>query len=347
MDAAIITGITGQLSYYLVESLSIQNIPIFGIKRRTSRNNTSHLQKWITNGQLQIIEGDVSDPFSARSFINKVLNKYQNITIFNTAAQSHVHTSFEQPQYTFDVNFGGVLNILEIMKEYPDRIRLVQCSTSEMYGDNYDMKITSPALFEQAQLDIVYNKYQNENTKFSPMSPYAVSKVAAHQLINNYRKAYNLHASCAIMFNYESKMRSDEFLTQKVCRFVKDLYSSKMLKMNFNKKLKLGNLYSYRDFTFAGDTANAVILMSQQPKPDDYVICSGNTIMIQDFVKKAFEFVGEDYTKWVEIDQEYIRPSEVDYLRGDNAKITQLGWSITLDVDGIIKHMVQNAAPRV
>jgi GDPmannose 4,6-dehydratase len=271
--------------------------------------------------------------------LTKAAEQYDEVIILNAAAQSHVHTSFEQPKYTFDVNFGGILNILEVMKENPSKYRLVQCSTSEMYGDNYDME------FDKDGNEV---KFQDEYTKFSPMSPYAVSKVAAHQLINNYRKAYGLHASCAIMFNYESFMRGDEFLTQKVCTYVKYIQGCKMLRVNPSYKLQLGNLNSYRDFTFAGDTAHGVILMAMAERADDYVICSSNSIKIESFVDLAFKSIGENYKHFVEINQSLIRPSEVDYLNGRANKIIgALGWSRTMDINSIIKHMVQHARPPV
>ena len=376
MKLAIVTGVCGQLGYYLVELLSLKGIKVVGVKRRTSRNDYKHLQKFIDGGNLTIEEGDVSDPFSVAHIMKKYAVLYDDITIFNTAAQSHVHTSFEQPKYTFDVNFGGVLNILEVMKDFPLTFKLIQCSTSEMFGDNYSVResifaeATVPFLPATDGIKISYeeprgirkdgiifdeeacknnpNKFQDEHTAFSPMSPYAVSKVAAHQLINNYRKAFGLNASCAIMFNYESPMRGDEFLTQKVCKYVWKVREAKLCGLNLPKKLQLGNLDSYRDFTFAGDTANAVLLMVQQEKPDDYVICSGETVQIREFVKRAFAYIGEDWERHVEINQSLVRPSEVDYLRGkaDKAKKV-LGWYRTMNLDTIIKTMVDKAYARV
>jgi GDPmannose 4,6-dehydratase len=336
MKVAIITGILGQAGRVMTELLATKDYKVIGVRRRSSRFEIGSLKKFVDNGILTIVEGDVSDPFSMDHIISKVVNDYNSpnhlydIELFNYAAQSHVHTSFDQPKYTFDVTFGGVLNILEVMRKYPERIKLIQASSSEMFGSNYDTKYDN-------------FKYQNEMTRFTPQSPYAIAKAAAHNLVLNYRNAYKLHASSAIMFNYESKYRGPEFLTQKVCQYVAKLRDdlSYGLKPNQLQKLKLGNLDSYRDFTYAGDTMYACWLMAQQEAPDDYVICSGTTYQIEYFVDRAFKSIGQNWKEWVEIDKSLFRPSEVDYLCGDCSKArSKLKWHRTFDLDAIIKQMV-------
>jgi len=345
---ALITGVNGQDGSYLAELLLLKGYKVLGMKRRTSSDNLWRLKGVINNPDFQLVEGDVTDYFSVDKTIYKAYSllgggSYHHdnapvLEIYNLAAQSHVHTSFEQPGYTFDVNYKGVLNILEASRLFPNIVRIYQASTSEMFGDNYTTLYTD-------HLEPVINKYQDERTSFSPMSPYAVAKTAAHYLVNNYRKAYGIHASCGILFNHEGPRRGDEFLTQKVCKYVAKLHNGGKNKIG---KLKLGNLDSYRDFGFAGDYVQAMWLMLQQDKPDDYVIATGETTKIEDFVRKAFEYIGEDYMKWVDIDDSLKRPSEVDYLKGDASKANLvLGWHRTVNLDTLIRMMITSAYERL
>jgi GDPmannose 4,6-dehydratase len=212
-----------------------------------------------------------------------------------------------------------------------------------MFGDNFDVYKDEDDKYSGVQV-------QRENTPFSPMSPYAVAKTAAHQLVNNYRKAYGLHASCGILFNHEGPRRGEEFLTQKVCNYVARLKKHMEIphpiipERPAFPKLKLGNLESFRDFGFAGDYVKAMHLMLQQETPDDYVIATGETTQIKMYVAKAFDYIGELWTRWVDIDKNLVRPSEVDYLLGDARKAKEkLGWAPTVDLDGLIKMTVDDA----
>ncbi len=352
--AALVSGFPGQDSKHLIPLLLNKGYFVKALKRRTSGNNVPDLE-WVRHKNFQYIEGDVTDFFSVNSCIKDLMLTFDSLEIYNLAAQSHVHTSFAQPKYTFDVNFNGVLNLLESIRPYKDQIKFYQASTSEMFGDNYSENKTLSHYLEikaetgdsincnGSETVEVIQRYQNENTPFSPMSPYAVAKVAAHHLVNNYRKAYGLHASCGILFNHEGEYRGEMFLTQKVCKYVAELKYAKK-----NRKLKLGNLDSYRDFGYAADYVEAMWLMLQEEKPDDYVIATGNTYQIRDFVKKAFAYIGEDWQKWVEIDESLKRPSEVDFLKGDASKAKKvLGWESKVGIDELIKIMIDYQYARI
>lgn len=351
MKTALITGVNGQDGAHLSELLLSKDYIVYGLKRRSSSNNLWRLKNVINNRNFKLIEGDVADTHSMQHHISKIVeNASEIVEIYNLAAQSHVHTSFDQPGYTFDVNFKGVLNILETLRLYKDFVRFYQASTSEMFGDNASLSwtelgqrtypSTKYAKFDDLQKSCLF---QNEKTTFSPMSPYAVAKTAAHHLVNNYRKAYGLHASCGILFNHEGEYRGEEFLTQKVCRYVAHLQPSVFSNTQQIPKLKLGNLDSYRDFGYASDYVKAMWLMLQQDSPDDYVIATGKTTQIREFVKKAFDHIGLNWQDWVECDESLKRPSEVDYLLGkaDKAK-EKLGWTHTVEVDELVKIMVDS-----
>lgn len=343
MKTAIITGATGQDGYYLTKFLLLRDYRVIGIKRRTSSNAPTRLEQFFRNARFSLVEGDVSDYFSMANIIKPILESPISVTsgpveIYNLAAQSHVHTSFEQPAYTFKVNYEGVLNILEICRPYKDRVRIYQASTSEMFGDNYDRTVANPELHEQGDWDLIWPRYQDEKTAFSPMSPYAVSKAAAHYLVNNYRKAYGLHASCGILFNHESPERGDQFVTQKICKYVAALKYNKNRPLQ--NRLKLGNLYASRDWGHASDYVRAMWLMLQQDKPDDYVVATGVTHTIVQFLDIAFSHIGEDWHKHVDIDQSFIRPSEVPYLCGNPRKIQNIGWMSTYNLSDLIQEMI-------
>jgi GDPmannose 4,6-dehydratase len=349
MKTAIITGATGQDGYYLTKFLLLKGYRVVGIKRRTSSNAPTRLEEFFRNARFSLVEGDVSDYFSMANIIKPILESPVCITsgpveIYNLAAQSHVHTSFEQPAYTFKVNYEGVLNILEICRPYKDRVRIYQASTSEMFGDNYNFEPIN-AYVEGS----FSGKYQDENTSFSPMSPYAVSKAAAHYLVNNYRKAYGLHANCGILFNHESPQRGDQFVTQKICKYVAQLQYTKSFTTprEMKNKLKLGNLQASRDWGHASDYVKAMWLMLQQNKPDDYVVATGITHTIEQFLDKAFKLINEDWHNHVEIDQSFVRPSEVPYLCGNPRKIQNLGWTTTYTLDDMIREMVVRNHARI
>lgn len=369
----LVIGCPGQDSIHLIKLLLDKNYSVVGVKRRTSTNNTARLEQFFNNSRFQLVEGDITDLFSMSSIIKDCLTTHDELEIYILAAQSHVGTSFKQPKYTMDVNYGGVLNVLEASRPWKNSIKIYFAATSEMFGDNYSTsydELVSVKLVTFAESNKVtpncegikklseilsnnvggtYNlewgppiktesqKYQDENTPFSPMSPYAVSKVAAFNLCNNYRKAYNMFICSGILFNHEGEYRGEEFLTQKVCKYVAEVKTGKR-----KDKLKLGNLFSYRDFGYAGDYVKAMWLMLQQNKPDDYVIATGETWQIEDFVDKAFKYVRLDWKEYVEIDQSLIRPSEVDYLKGNASKAKKiLNWEPTVKLDELISIMIE------
>ena len=319
---ALITGITGQDGAYLTEFLLAKGYEVHGIVRRTSlinRDRIDHLyhDPHLPGANLTLHYGDMADA----SALRRVLEKVQPDEVYNLAAQSHVRVSFDIPEYTADIVAVGTLRLLEALRDYMAHggtaIRYYQAGSSEMYG-------AAPPP-------------QNELTPFHPRSPYAVSKVAAHWYATNYREAYGMFICNGILFNHESPRRGESFVTRKVTR------AAARIKEGLEKKLYLGNLDAKRDWGFAGDYVEAMWLMLAQDKPDDYVIATGETHSVRDFVERAFAAVGLDWREHVEIDRRYMRPSEVDVLQGDASKARQrLGWKPRVTFDGLVRMMVEH-----
>jgi GDPmannose 4,6-dehydratase len=318
---AIVTGITGQDGSYLSELLLAKNYNIIGLYRRASSYNFDRILNIVNHKNLTLLECDLTDPI----IINNIITKYQPDEFYNLAAMSHVATSFSQPVTTFDSNTMGVLYILESIRSYSPSTRFYQASTSEMFGENYD-------------IDENNNKYQDENTTLMPQSPYAVSKMASHRLVQIYRDAYNLFANSGILFNHESPRRGENFLTRKVTKYIGQLVNNKI-----NTPLKLGNLKAYRDWGHAKDYVKVMHLMLQQDVPDDYVICTGETHSVLEFVTKAFKSVNLDYQEYVTIDPDLYRPAEVDYLCGRSSKAQKvLGWKPEVTFEDLVHEMVHS-----
>lgn len=318
---AIITGITGQDGSYLSELLLDKNYTVIGLYRRASSYNFDRIKTILNHQNLTLLECDLTDPI----IINNIITKYKPDEFYNLAAMSHVATSFSQPVTTFDSNTMGVLYILESIRSNSPSTKFYQASTSEMFGENYDV-------------DQEGNKYQDENTVLMPQSPYAVSKMASHRLVQIYREAYNLFATSGILFNHESSRRGENFLTRKVTKYIGQLVNNKI-----NTPLKLGNLHSYRDWGHAKDYVKAMFLMLQKDVPDDYVICTGETHSVLEFVTKAFQSVNLDYKEYVVIDPDLYRPAEVDYLCGRSFKAQKvLGWQPTASFEDLINEMVNS-----
>jgi GDPmannose 4,6-dehydratase len=318
---AIVTGITGQDGSYLSELLLEKNYKVIGLYRRSSSYHFERIEQILNNPNLTLLEFDLTDP----SIINNIIKKYQPDEFYNLAAMSHVGTSFDQPVTTFDINTMGVLHILESIRTLSSATKFYQASTSEMFGKNYST-------------DNNGNKYQDENTVLMPQSPYAVSKVSSHNLVRIYRDAYNIFACSGILFNHEGPRRGENFLTRKVTKYIGKLVNNKT-----NDTLKLGNLQAYRDWGHAKDYVKAMYLMLQNDEPDDYVVCTGSTQKVLDFVIKAFEIVDLDYTKYVEIDPLLYRPAEVDYLCGRSLKAQKvLGWKPETTFDDLVNEMVHS-----
>lgn len=322
MKTALITGITGQDGSYLAESLLRKNYRVIGLHRRNSTNNFERI-KHINSEYFILEEFDITDP----SDTSRVVEFYKADEFYNLAAQSHVATSFRQPTTTFDINTIGVINILEAIRLRSPSTRFYQASTSEMFGINYEE-------------DFIFGKFQNESTPFLPQSPYAVSKLSSHRMVGIYREAYKLYACSGILFNHESPRRGENFVTRKITKFIGKLVNGLI---EPNSKLGLGNLNASRDWGHAQDYVEAMYLMMNQSNPEDYVVSTGQTYTVSDFLQKAFSHVNLTYTNHIFIDPELYRPCEVNYLKGDSSKVRQdLGWQPKVTFDDLVIDMVES-----
>lgn len=319
---AMITGVTGQDGSYLADFLLDKGYKVIGLHRRSSSPNFSRLNLALPNPDFSMLEFDLTDPFG----VAQIIGKYQPDEFYNLAAQSHVATSFSQPTTTLEINTTGVINLLEAIRNYSIHTKFYQASTSEMFGRN-------------TSIDPITNQtYQDENTEFMPQSPYGVSKLASHRMVQIYREGYGMFCCSGILFNHESPRRGTNFVTRKITQYI-----GKLLNNQTNDTLKLGNLHASRDWGHAKDYVKAMWLMLQNDIADDFVIASGSTHTVLDFVQKSFDYVNLDYNKYVEIDSVLYRPAEVEYLRGrsDRAKAS-LGWDIQISFDDLIKDMVDH-----
>ena len=321
MKTAIITGITGQDGSYLAELLLDKDYQVIGCHRRSSVNNFERVKDLIKNPHMIFEEFDITDP----ACCYQLINKYRPDEVYNLAAQSHVATSFKQPSTTFEIDTIGVTNLLEAITSISRDTKFYQASTSEMFGRNYTT-------------DGSNEKFQDENTELLPQSPYGVAKMASHRMVQIYREAYGIYACSGILFNHESPRRGENFVTRKITKYIGSLINGRT-----TDSLKLGNLNASRDWGHAKDYVYAMYLMLQADIPDDFVICTGSTYSVLDFVKKAFQTVNLNYKDHVEIDQELFRPAEVSYLRGRNSKARlSLGWEPTISFDELVKEMVMH-----
>ena len=325
MKTAVVFGVTGQDGSYLTDLLLSKDYRVIGVARRSSVDTTERLNQNIENTDFTIVEGDITDGFC----VSDIINKYEPDEVYNLAAQSHVGTSFKQPTLTWDVTGGGCLNILEAIRVSPrvDDIRFYQASSSEMFGKNFTLTDDG--------------KYQDEDTAFMPQSPYAIAKLAAHHLVRNYRDSYGIHASSGILFNHESERRGENFVTRKITKWIGRFVGSGRDK-DF-PKLGLGNLQARRDWGHAKDYVRGMWLMLQQDEPDDYVIATGETHSVEEFLEYAFEHAGlGDWNQYVYIDPEFFRPAEVDYLLGNPAKAAEkLGWRPRIKFEELAQRMVE------
>ena len=314
---ALITGITGQDGSYLAELLLSKGYEVHGIIRRASTFNTGRLDPIYADqhsgkSRLFLHYGDLSDA----SCLARLIGKIQPEEIYNLAAQSHVRVSFDAPEYTTDVTATGTIRLLEAIRETGIKPRFYQASSSEMYG-------------------LVQEVPQKETTPFYPRSPYGCAKVYSYWITVNYRESYNLHASNGILFNHESPRRGETFVTRKITRALAHI------KAGLQDKLYLGNLDAKRDWGYAKEYVDAMWLILQQDKPDDYVIATNETHSIREFLDVAFGHVNLDWKKYVEIDPRYYRPAEVELLIGDYSKAKrQLGWEPKTKFVDLVKLMV-------
>jgi len=320
MKTALITGITGQDGSYLAEHLINNDYTVHGIIRRASTFNTTRIDHLYRdphekNVKLFLHYGDLTDSIGLRQLLGQI----KPDEIYNLGAQSHVKISFDQPEYTANTVAMGAIRLFEAARDYTEgsghQIKIYQASSSEMFG-------SSPPP-------------QNELTLFRPRSPYAVSKVAAHYYAINYREAYNMFISNGILFNHESPRRGENFVTRKITRAIGRILAGTQ------KELFLGNLDASRDWGFAGDYVEAMHLILQHDKPDDFVVATGETHTVREFAEKAFEYANLDYKKYVKTDQRYFRPSEVNALLGNPTKIKQiLNWKSKVSFDDLVKMML-------
>jgi len=315
---ALITGITGQDGSYLAELLLEKGYEVWGIIRRSSNFNTQridHIFKDVhqKENKLQLVYGDLSDASSIGAIIRKIMPD----EVYNLAAQSHVKVSFEIPEYTADITAMGSLRILEAIRQFCPKAKYYQASSSEMYGK-------------------VKETPQSEKTPFHPRSPYGVSKVFSYWITKNYRESYDMFACNGILFNHESPRRGETFVTKKITKAIAKIKAGKQ------KKLYLGNLDAKRDWGYAKDYVEAMWLMLQAEKPEDYVIATGETHSVKEFLEEAFNLVGLKWEDYVEIDQRYFRPAEVDLLIGNPKKAKEkLNWEPKTKFKELVKIMLK------
>ena len=316
---ALITGITGQDGSYLTELLLEKGYEVYGIIRRSSSFNTDRIDHLYQDPhepetRLRLLYGDLNDSSS----LNTILRKVQPDEIYNLGAQSHVRVSFDVPEYTAEVSGVGVVRILEAIREAGIRPKFYQASSSEMFGK-------------------VVEEPQTEKTPFHPRSPYGCAKAYGYYITVNYRESYNLFACNGILFNHESPRRGETFVSRKITR------AATRIKLGLQDKLYLGNLEASRDWGHAVDYVRAMWLMLQADEPDDYVIATGESHSVKDFLDRAFGFLDLDWRDYVEIDPRYYRPAEVDGLMGDASKARRvLGWEPTIGFKEMVKLMVDH-----
>lgn len=331
MKIALITGITGQDGSYLAELLLEKGYVVHGIIRRASVFNTERIDHLIDKENFILHHGDVTDS----SNINKLMSTIQPDEVYNLAAQSHVQVSFEVPEYTAQVDAMGTLRILDALRNYCPKARFYQASTSELYGKVQEIP-------------------QTENTPFYPRSPYGVAKIYGFWIVKNFREAYNLYACNGILFNHESERRGKTFVTRKITIGLAEIAQG------IRETLALGNLDSKRDWGYAKEYVEAMWLMLQQDEPEDFVIATGKTYTVRDFIERAAKYVGFDIVwegtgvnevgidrntgkKIIEINPKYFRPTEVDLLIGDATKAqNKLGWKAKVEIDELVKIMMEN-----
>lgn len=315
---ALITGITGQDGAYLAKFLLSKNYDVYGMLPRRVNQSYSNLDFLQITSKIKYVSGDITDLCSVQNCVKSV----RPTELYNLAAMSFVGSSWQQPVYTAEVNGIGVLNILESVRNHAPECRVYQASTSEMYGNNWNEDLT-----------------QNEETPFRPRSPYGSAKLFAHHTMINYRESYGIYAACGILFNHESPIRGKEFVTRKITDGVA------RVKKGIDKRIELGNLDARRDWGFAGDYVKAMWMMLQEPagKSNEYVIATGETWSIREFLDRAFSAVGiNSWEDYVYINPDFIRPAEVPHLKGDPTKAnTKLGWKPETSFDTLVADMVR------
>ena len=315
---ALITGITGQDGYYLSKLLLDKGYSVYGLVRRSSNINTDRIDsliaKYKNTDNLNLFYSDLIDSSSLTNLINKI----KPDEIYNLAAQSHVAVSFKNPIYSTSTSNLGAITMLESLRNLEKNVKYYQASSSEMFGG--------------ANKEVL-----NEDSPFDPKSPYAASKVFAHNITKLYRESYGIFAVNGILFNHESPLRGETFVTRKITRAVGRIH------YKLQTKLTLGNLEASRDWGFAGDYVEGMHMMMQHNKPKDWVLATGETHSVKEFAEKAFGEVGLDWEDYVVTSEKYYRPNEVDYLLGDSKRAKdELGWSPKVNFSSLVKKMVES-----
>ena len=318
MNKALVTGITGQDGYYLTKLLLEKGYEVHGTIRRSSSINTERIDplisKYSKEGLLNLHYSDLLDSASLSSLINNI----EPNEVYNLAAQSHVAVSFKNPIFTSQVGTLGSLSLLEPIRHSDNKIKFYQASSSEMYGGQTNKKL-------------------NEESLFDPKSPYAASKVFAHDITRIYRESYDLFCVNGILFNHESPFRGETFVTRKISKAVGRIH------LGLQNKLTLGNLDASRDWGFAGDYIEGMWLMMQHDEAEDWVLATGKSYKVSEFAEEAFNQVGLDWSDYVETSEKYLRPNEVDYLLGDSSKAEKkLGWKSKTSFKELVKMMVEH-----
>lgn len=312
-----VTGASSQDSSFLIEQLLDDDYEVYGLLRRSSVPNTERIKHLLDSKKLHIDYGDITDAHS----INEWVNKYKPDELYHIAAMSEVWTSFDQPSYTFNVNINGTLNVLQAVRFFSPNTKVLFCASSEMFGNNIDN-----------------DGLQRETTPFTPQSPYAISKLAGFNLCHLYRKCYGLFIACSIAFNHESERRGMGFVTRKISRYCANLAVN-----NVCFPLLIGNLNSARDFGYAAEFTKGMRLMLSQPKADDYILSTGTSWTIHQVLRESFLLIGQDYKNYIQVDKSLLRPSEVNYLRGDYSKAERiLGWKPKVGMKELMAIMIEN-----
>ena len=326
MKTAVIFGVAGQIGSYMADYLLTKDYFVVGLTRSSTTNYFNNIQHLVDEPRFTFYECDITEADAVNQVLDSQL--YDGLEVYNFAAQSHVATSFVHQASAVNSIVHGTLNILNYIKRHKDNdIRFYHSSSSEMFGD-------SPGP-------------QNEMTTFLPNSPYAVAKLAAHNMVQVYRKAYGLHVNNGILFNTESPRRGNDFVTRKITQYVAALLYD-LAKGDDSPKLKLGNIFAWRDWGHAKDAVRAMHLMLQADEPDDYVIGTGKVHTVEDFLNKAFSYIKEDYHEYIDIDASLYRPREVPFLQADNKKIKEkLGWEPTVTFEDLVYDMLNSDIKKV
>ena len=333
---AIIFGVTGMDGSHLADQLLSKDYKVIGVSRRSSTDNTQRISHILDDDNFSLSRLDITESSS----VSRLVESTKPDEIYNVAAQSHVMVSFDNPKSTFESIVFGTQNILDSVRFYSQKTRVYCASSSEMFGSSLGQLYKQP--------DSSHQYMQNEDTPLHPCSPYGVAKLAAHELLNVYRKSYRLFAVGGILFNHDGPRRGENFLTRKVTKYCAELEYAKQ-KGYVIPKLQLGNLDAKRDMGYAPEYTEAMQLMLQQDEPEDFVIATGKTYTIRDFVMRAFEYINiSDWQNYVKLDDNLKRPYEVDHLCGHAFKAQlKLGWTAKTNLDKLISIMIDSDAKKI